>query len=116
MDANIQTLKQTIDSLTGNTGDQKTIRENIHNMEQQNKTIAVLKDKLAEASAALLSNSETIALLNRQLNEVPKQKGSPKRTSTVQKSESPLRIQRPSLKDSEASEYEKIRNFQSNEK
>ncbi len=56
MDANIQTLKQTIDSLTGKTGDQKTILENIHSMEQQNKTIAVLKDKLAEATAALLSN------------------------------------------------------------
>lgn len=116
MDANIQTLKQTIDSLTGNTGDQKTIRENIHSMEQQNKTIAVLKDKLAEATAALLSNSETIALLNRQLNEAPKQKGSPTRTSTVQKSGSPLRIQKPSLKDYEANEYEKIRNFQLNEK
>jgi len=54
--------------------------------------------------------------LNRQLNEAPKQKGSPTRTSIVQKSGSPLRIQKPSLKDYEASEYEKIRNFQSNEK
>lgn len=30
-------------------------------MEQQNKTIAELRDKLAEATASLLSNSDTIA-------------------------------------------------------
>jgi hypothetical protein len=38
-------------------------------MELQNKTIAVLKDKLGEATATLLSNSDTIAYLNRQINE-----------------------------------------------
>jgi archaellum component FlaC len=100
MDANIQTLKQTLDSLTGNTSDQTTtIRENIHSMEQQNKTIAVLKDKLGEATATLLSNSDTIAYLNRQLNETSKQKSSPLRTPTAQKSGSPLRKQNPTLKD-----------------
>ena len=70
MDANIQTLKQTIDSLTGNTTEQTTtIMNNIHSLEQQNKTIAVFKDKLGEAAATLQSNSDTIAYLNRQLNE-----------------------------------------------
>jgi len=73
MDANIITLKQTIDSLTGgNSVDQKAIRENIQKIEEQNKTITVLKERLAEASAALLSNKETIALLNQQLNDAPK--------------------------------------------
>jgi len=76
MDANIITLKQTIDSLTaGNSGDQKAIRENIQKIEEQSKTITALKERLAEASAALLGNKETIALLNQQLNEAPKQKG-----------------------------------------
>lgn len=61
-DANVITLKQTIDYLTsGNSGDQKTIRANIEKIEEQNKDITILKERLSEASAALLSNKETIA-------------------------------------------------------
>ena len=66
----MQMLKETIDSLNGNTTEQTTtIKNYVINIEQLNKTIVVLKEKLGEAAITLQSNSDTIAYLNRQLNE-----------------------------------------------
>ncbi len=66
----MQMLKETIDSLNGNTTEQTTtIKNYVINIEQLNKTIVVLKEKLGEAAVTLQSNSDTMAYLNRQLNE-----------------------------------------------
>lgn len=66
----MQMLKETIESLNGNTTEQTTtIKNYVINIEQLNKTIVVLKEKLGEAAVTLQSNSDTMAYLNRQLNE-----------------------------------------------
>lgn len=66
----MQMLKETIESLNGNTTEQTTtIKNYVIKIEQLNKTIVVLKEKLGEAAVTLQSNSDTMAYLNRQLNE-----------------------------------------------